>query len=192
MDLRKKLSVFAIALFSFYFLLKVVDWFLADVSYSRGRAMADAGYLFEAEKSFRKATSLWPKEPAYHRELAVVYAHLAQVSADEEKAQFLDLTSLEAKKTLDLNPRNLLSLKSLVSTYFTLAQIDPSYQVQTENIVQRAITLCPTDPTLWYFKALVLLGEEREDQAKLALDEALRLKPDYVKAKEAKDLLPVL
>lgn len=192
MDLKKKLLILAIILFSFFLLLKVADWLRADISYSRGRAMADAGYLFEAEESFLQAIRLWPNEPAYHREMAAVFARLAQVSAEEEQEQLLDLASQEAGKSLNLNPLNLLTLKSLVSTYFTLAQIDSSYWIQTEDIVQRAINLCPTDPTLWYFKALVLLGEERFDEAKTALDEALRLKPDYVKAKEARELLPVL
>jgi len=190
MDLKRKFLILAVTLFAFLFLLKIVDWFRADASYTRGRAMADAGYLFDAEESFRKATCLWPKEPAYHRELAAVYARLAQVSAEEEQPQLLGLANQEAEMALNLNPRNLLTLKSLVSTYFTLAQIDPVYQTQTEDVVQRAINLCPTDPTLWYFRSLIFLGEGRLDEAGLALDEALRLKPDYARAKEAQELLP--
>jgi len=184
----KEFLVLAIIFSAFFLLLGVVTWFRADMAYARGVALADAGYLYGAESSLQAATTLWSAEPAYHRELAAVYSRLALV-AGEQRAHYAELAAREAARSLKLNSRNILTLKSLVSTYFNLSHASPVYRIQVENIVQQAIDLCPTDPVLWYFKALVLLSAEKPVEARAALDRALVLKPDYAKAQEVRDSL---
>ena len=192
MDLKRKFSILVIVLLSSFLFFRIVSWFLADVSYARGRALADAGYLFEAEKSFLRAIRLWPAEPAYHRELAAVYARLAQVSVGEGQKQLLELAGREAERALNLNPQNLLTLKSLAPTYFVLAKVEPALQSRTEALVEQAIGLCPTDPVLWYLRGIVLLGGGERDEAQRSFEEALRLRPNYIKAREAVNALSEL
>ena len=187
MSSRKIFSISAVILFALSTLLTIVNWVRADVGYARGRGLADLGYVVEAGGHFEKAASFWPQEPAYHRELAAVYARLSQVSVGKERKQFLELASWEAEKALNLNP-----LKSLIPTYFALAGIEPTLQFQTESLVEQAIGLCPTDPVVWYLKGMVLLGRKERWEAKLAFEEALRLKPDYGKAREALDAISAL
>ena len=182
MDLKKKVFILAIVLFSFFFLLRTADWLRADVAYAQGRGLASAGYLLAAQESLEKATRLWPEEPAYHRELAAVYARLAQVSADEKQEPLVAKVATESQVARDLNPHNLLTLKSLIPTYFALSQLDPSYSEAVAEVVQQATDLCPTDPTLWYFQSLVSLDQGDAQAAIVAAARALELKPDYPEA----------
>ena len=154
--------------------------------------LADAGYVTEAGMAFEKAIDLRPAEPAYHRELAAAYVRLARVPEVGERGIWFEAAQREAERAWELNPNNLLTLKSLIPTYFALAKIDPALQFRAESLLEQAINLCPTDPVLWYFKGIVLLGGGERGKAPAAFEEALRLKPDYGKAREARDALLAL
>lgn len=173
-------------------LILVGRWFFADVEYSRGRALGDYGLTEAAIRRLNRAVKLWPWEPAYHRELAGVYAQAAAAVEGEPRSRFLVRAADEANTAFNLNPRNLLTLKSLTATYFALAQTNPVFRAEALSVVAQALVLCPTDPTLWYYQGLVLGDGGELPGARSALDRALQLKPDYVKAQEAKKLMGVL
>lgn len=160
-------------------LLGVAAWFRADMAYAQGRGLADIGYPAEAKISLATAVRWWPWEPAYQRALAGVNADLAEISSDDDCGGFLMAADRAGQRAWHLNPRNLLTLKSLIHMYFSLAMLDDQYVARLESLIQPSLTLCPSDPILWYYQALFLATNERTTEALSAVNRALDLKPDY-------------
>lgn len=154
--------------------------FLADLKYARGRVLAQRGYMAQSVWVLEQATNLWPWEPRYYKDLARGHAVLAKVGANAD--DFSIYASQEADRAVQLNPQNLVTLKSVISTYYILAQIDSRYQEELEKYVTQALNLCPTDPNLWYLSALSYSLAGERSKAKLAIEQALKLKDPYPEA----------
>lgn len=172
----KKFALIVLLLFIVYCSLFIVDLFHADVSFNSGEKFSRYGLYEIAAEDYRKALSLNPREPRYHRELASALAKLGEVEEAER----------EAEVAYTLNPKNSLTIRSLISTYNDLADIDPQYQTRAEELIAEAINQQPTNPQLYYEQALILFKAEKGEEALAALQKALELKPDY---QTAKDLL---
>ena len=63
--------------------------------------------------------------------------------------------------------------------YLSLAQIDPQYYQLTLDTLLRATQLAPTDPKLLYNIGLLYIQLDNLSQAKIALRQAIDLKPNY-------------
>ena len=159
----------------------VVGWFGADYHYAEGRLYAEAGYIAAAVEHLEKAVQWWPWEPAYHRELARAYLRLLPVVNDSEQALVIDWSAQHLEKALQLNPQNMITLKTVIPAFWSLAKIDENYRARVIFLVEHAVKLCPTDPVLWYLQGVVL-ADSQPDLAQLSFGKALSLKPDYEKA----------
>lgn len=183
MDLKRGVFISVIIFCGAFLLAGVVSWFRADVFYARGRALADSGHLVRGALVLEKAIGFWKFEPAYHRELAAVYARLAAAYSQEKEDKFIKFASQEAERAYQLNPRNMLTLKSLITTNYALSQLDPRYRERTEFLLGKALERSSTDPTLWYFKGVVYSGFGQDSEAKESLRKALELRPNYPEAR---------
>ena len=171
---KKKLALAAIFLITFYCLVFVLNLFRADASFDRGEQATRYGLYGVAAENYQRAIVLNSREPRYHRELAYALAKLGAVKA----------AAGEAEMAYNLNPKNSLTVRSLVSTYVDLADLDSKYLARAEELVTKATAQQPTNPQLYYEQALILLKSEKDEEAVKALQKALELKKDYTKARE--------
>ena len=172
--LWKKLALVGVLLFSVYCSLFIVDLFRADVSFNTGEKMQRYGLYKAAAEYYQRAINRNPREPRYHRELASVLAKAGMVEGAEQ----------EAEVAYNLNPKNSLTVRSLIATYVALADIDPKYLTRAEELITEAVDQQPTNPQLYYEQALILFKAKKDEEAVEALQKAVELKPDYQKARE--------
>ncbi len=170
----RKLALIAVLLFTIYGLLITANLFFADVSFDTGERAKRYGLYETAARYYQEAIGRNWREPRYHRELASVLAGLGMV----ERA------TQEAEIAYTQNPKNSLTIRSLIATYVGLADIDPKYLTRAEELTIEAISQQPTNPQLYYEQALVFFKAGKDDKAKSTLERALELKPDYQKARE--------
>lgn len=170
----KTFALTAIVLITICCLLFALNLFLADVSFNDGEKFSRYGLYEIAVEDYRRAISLNPREPRYHRELAAVLAKLGEVKEAEREAEI----------AYNLNPKNSLTVRSLISTYTELSDIDPKYLIRAEELIAESIAWQPTNPQLYYEQSLILLKANKNEEASGALQKALELKPDYSKAQD--------
>lgn len=181
----KHLNLTAVLLLTVYCSLFTVNLFRADVFFNSGEKFSRYGLYEMAAEYYQKATSLNSSEPRYHRELANVLAALAQgEESREERVALIDKAEREAELAYQLNPKNSLTVRSLISTYIDLADFDSQYQTRAEELITEAIAWQPTNPELYYEQSLILFKAGKDKEALTALQKALELKPDYQKARE--------
>jgi len=170
----KKLALVVLLLFIVHCSLFVVDLFRADAFFNTGEKMQRYGLYEVAAGYYQRAINHNSREPRYHRELAAVLARLGMT----------DRAAGEAEIAYDLNPKNSLTIRSLISTYVDLASIDSRYLARAEELIAEAVDQQPTNPQLYYEQALIFLKAEKDEEAARALQKSLELKPDYQKARE--------
>lgn len=180
LPLWKKLGLVAIVLLTIYSLLLTINLFRADAAFNNGEKFRRYGLYEVATEYYREAISLNPREPRYHRELAYVLANLGKIEEAKREAEF----------AYNLNPKNSLTVRSLISTYVELSDFDQKFQTRAEELMLKAIAWQPTNPQLYYEQALILLKGGKSEEAVEALQKVLELKPDYQKARELLETFP--
>lgn len=161
-------------LVTIYCLLFTIDLLRADITFNSGESFSRYGFYERAAEEYREAIVLNPREPRYHRELAYTLTKLQKVKEAER----------EAETSYHLNPKNSLTVRSLISTYVELADIDPQYLTRAEKLIAAATAQQPTNPELYYQQALIFFKGKKEEEAVVALQKSLELKPDYQKPRE--------
>lgn len=152
----KKVIIYLIA---GYLLLATFKYWLADYYYAQGYA--------------QRAVELNPYEPSYRVLLAETYIKLGNIiKADSELSSALG------------TGRNIKILKQVASSYGEMGAINSYYYQREQEILMRAGALAPTDPQIFYNLALSYLKSGNLQEARNALEKALKLKPDYEKAGE--------
>ena len=178
-----------VLLSTIYILYSIIQLWYADTLFARGQKEADRGNLVEAYNLLFSASSLNPIEPLYRSELASVAATTATaldtISSDEAtlSARLKNEAVFETQTILRSNPKNISFWKSAVTTYFELSSLDKKYIEDTLKAADKAISLSPTDPKLYYTKSLILKAMGKKEEAIEQLKKALELKPNYVDAK---------
>ncbi len=168
-----------------YLLYSIFQLWYADTLFTKGQAASDAGNPGRAYNSLSTAVELNPYEPFYKSELAFAAAAAAASLKETDatlSAQLKDEAVLLTDEVLKISPRNVSFLRTAVRTYFELATLDKIYIEKTLQTLDTTINFAPTDPKLYYNKALVLetLGK-KEEQVQM-LTKAIRLKPNYLEA----------
>lgn len=187
---KKWLLLFAILIATFSCLVYIWKILLADIAFSRAEALKDLGLYEQAITEFQKAIRLNFYEPRYHRELAYNWAILALSTQDTSiKENYINQATKEAQTAYSLNPKNSLTLRSIINTYFELSKEKGEYQVIAEELVQEAINFIPTDPVLRYIQGKIFTQGEKYEAALNSFDEAIKLKADYREAKYAEGLV---
>lgn len=180
--IAKNTALIVVAVVAIIFLINIGKVWLADVSYARGSKYLDAGSSGKAYNDLIDATSLNPREPLYKIQLgfAAATASLALSEGDATlSAQLKNVALSETQRGLQMSPKNITLWRTAIRTYFEIAAIDPSYEQKSIDVTSYAITLAPTDPKLYYNKALILEQDGKVTEAFQAYDQTLGLKPDY-------------
>jgi len=185
---RKAYSQIAkgIVIFSvLYLLYSIIQLWSADTLFAKGNRASDAGNPGQAYNLLAEAVDLNKGEPFYRSELAFAAAQSAVALQESDATLSATLKSeadMQTAKVLKEHPNNVSFLRTAVRTYFELVVVDPTFLVKTLETLDSAINLAPTDPKLFYNKALILDAAGEKEKEVEMLQEAIRLKPNYLEA----------
>jgi putative inorganic carbon (hco3(-)) transporter len=188
--IQTKLSQITVILVGLLILNTLLNFWWGDYYFAIGSHNNEIGNPGKAYNALIQASQLNSKEPLYKSELGYAAAGAAVAMAEEDatlSAQLRDQADISTNESLQISPRNVSFLRTAIRTFYLLSSIDPTYEQKTEEILERAISLAPTDPKLLYNKSLVIGQKEgSEDQKKQylaqaisALEKAVVLKPNY-------------
>ncbi len=174
-----------VVLLTLYLLYSVVKIWTADTLFNQGQKASDLGNPGKAYNLISSALELNSSEPFYKSELAFSAAQASAALKQTDatlSAALKDEAILQISQVLKNSPKNVSFWRTAIRTYFELASLDNKYLDVTLNAVNQAINLAPTDPKLYYNKALILDSEGKKDEEIKTLEQALKLKPDYLEA----------
>lgn len=159
--------------------------FWADLTFTQAVSLSKQGFLADADLKFAEAIRHNPFEPTYRRESAfnLVQETIGTENREEQK-ELIQQTLAQAEAAFRLNPKNSLTLKSLLRTYYALARIDPRFETQVQQFAEKVTKLAPTEPRAFYDAALIFSYLGQDETSLRYVEEALNLKPDYPEAKE--------
>ena len=168
-----------------YLLYSIFQLWYADTLFTKGGRASDAGNPGRAYNFLVAASQLNNGEPFYKSELSFAAAQAAVSLADSDatlSAALKDEALIQIDEVLKESPKNISFLRTAVRTYFELSTIDETFTDKTLQILDLSIKLAPTDPKLYYNKALILESMGKKDEEIKALEQAIELKPNYLEA----------
>lgn len=130
------------------------------------------GMLTDAERYLKRAIELNPYMPKYH----LHYSDLL-IKKGMGKESLEEFTKAEALEPV------------APGAYFAhglLLAKHGEYLMAVKQL-EKAAALNPTDPSVHYYLAAACIGADLDEQAVTELEEALRLKPDYIEARQLLD-----
>ncbi len=157
-----------------YFILPIIliypmQLFFADLSYTKGKNLLDAGQPGKALPLLQRASAARPGLDLYHATLGEAFIALGQ----KDPA----LTQVDINRRQ--NPYHLNYYKSRAKVYLTLASIEPSFHQQAAEELEKSRQLAPTDPKLAYNLGLVYTRMDDIKKAESNLEDSITLKPNY-------------
>ncbi len=170
-----------------YLLFSIFKLWYADTIFKKGQNAIEAGSAGKAYNLLSAAKELNRDEPFYRSELAYSAA-AASAALEQIDATLSAVLKDEALEHLDSvlkqSPNNVSFWRTAIRTYFELSSLDKKYVDETLKALDQAIKLAPTDPKLYYNKALILETLDKKDEAIKAFKQAINLRPDYLEAKQ--------
>ncbi len=167
---------------SCYLLLNLGRLWLADTYFAKGEAYSDSDNAGQAYNNLATAAALNPQEPYYRSELGFSAAAAALAIKDDDSTTSGELKNQaiqETNQVLTTDPKNTSFWRTAIRTYFELSGLDKNYTQKTLDTIDHTISLAPTDPKLYYNKAIILGQDNRNKEAIEVLQKAIALKPDY-------------
>ncbi len=174
-----KVMVIFVTLYLIYGVFKL--W-TADSLFAKGERASELGNPGRAYNLISQAIDLNSSEPFYKSELAFSAAQAATALKESDatlSGQLKDEAVYQINQVLNSSPKNVSYWRTAIRVYFELSSLDNKYLNTTLNTVDKTISLAPTDPKLYYNKALVLDTLGKKDEEIKTLQQALKLKPDY-------------
>lgn len=180
-------------LFSAFCLLKLAQFWYADVLYARGGRELKQGYAQQTFTDLQHASQLNPNEPVIRSELGYAASLLATLAQKEKKTdltnQLVTLSLKESTLALSASPKNLNFWKNQVKVYYVLSELDPQFLQPALETLLRAIDLAPTDAKLWYNLGVLYTKIGQTEKAIETLEKTVELKENYQEDRYALALL---
>lgn len=179
------IAITFIVFLTLYYTVSVVKLWVTDLYFSTGSRYSDAGNAGRAYNALSEAAGINPKEPFYKSELGFAAAASAVALKDSDatlSARLKDEAIADTQDALKISPKNVSFWRSAIRTYYQLASLDKSFYQKTVETVEQTIALAPTDPKLYYNKAVILGQMDQNNEAIAALNKAVELKPNYREA----------
>ncbi|MGB9637303.1 MAG: O-antigen ligase family protein, partial [Microgenomates group bacterium] len=178
---------------TFYLLLATVNYWRADFFYAKSQKFAKQGNYPESYQNLYRAKNLFPNEPVYLSEISAVTANLALMAAEQKQSspagELENLAISYSEQAKNISPKNLNVLKTRVRVFYLLSLIKPAYLTEAVDTLLESMKLAPTDPKLVYNLGLLYAKMNNSSLAIQTIEKAIQLKPDYVDARNALELL---
>lgn len=192
-DKGKKTALTLLTVFAFYLVFLVLRYWYADLSYSKGKRLNDAGDPVSAREYLLRAKDLSPNEAIFWEELADSTAETAILlfeDGQEEKAtQAAKQAIKESEMAIKLSPKNVNLKRSQASMFIKLSTIDEEYLLGARQTLIEAAALAPTDAHLYYNLGLTEARLGNLEDSKRVLRYAVEIKQNYRDARLALALL---
>ena len=183
-----------------FLIVQVGKYYLADIQYAKANSYLSQSRYSQAFESLISTVKL-KHEHVYEDKLSYTLAnlaYLANISKEQNLTKkLIGLSDAYNKKSLKASPQNVLYWKTRAKNYYLFYQITQNKKEMDEAIqsLKLAKEISPTDPKIDQSLALfyLVLSESTKDsklkendrkQAKSYINEALKLKPDFVDALE--------
>lgn len=166
-------------------LLNITGVWYADTNYKKGVDFVDTGNVTSGYNYLIRAAIQNPNEPLYRSELGFAAAGSALLYQQSDATLAGELKNeavIQTERALSISPKNLSLHRTAVRTYYQLSALDPKFLDRALQEIDLAISLAPTDPKLYYNKALILGNSNKKEDAIKILAEVIALKPNYREA----------
>lgn len=155
----------------------------ADKAFASGYRLARAGQYAQAYTAINKALALQTTEPLYSDEASGTLAALALAfSKQNDGTSAAELTGraiAASNQAISVSPHNVNFWKTRTKVYYTLSEIDPTWNKQAIEALEKGIALSPNDPKLYYNLAILQGRQDADEKAVELLIQAKKLKPNY-------------
>lgn len=138
-----------------------------DKAFRKGNDEFQKGNFTEAEKAYREALSLEPKEPIYLYNLAIT---LIRQNKDDEALTYL-------QQMLEIQPNSYSANKAMAEIYSRKSNFE-----EAGKYYKKAVEVSPTDPDAFYNLGACLKNTGDYKGAMSAFEKATELKPDFADA----------
>lgn len=156
---------------------------MADRQFASAYRQARGGQYAQAYTAINQARSLQPSEPLYDDEASGTLAALALVFAKQNDAtaaaNLADQAIAASNRAIAVSPQNVNFFKTRTKVYYTLSEIDPGWNKQAIEALEKALELSPNDPKLFYNLAILYGRNDEDEKAVELLTRAKELKPNY-------------
>ena len=191
----QKIMILIFLVSTFYLLLSLSKYYLADIKYARGDNFSKIGEYQKATQLLNDANN-FKYEHVYEDKLSYVLANIAFIASyqkENDLAKKMIQTSDELnRKSLKASPKNVMYWKTRAKNYYLFYQITLHAKDLNAAIdaLQEAERYSPTDPKIPYSLAVFysLLEDETKDANKKLqfqqfslqeIEKSIDLKPDY-------------
>lgn len=159
------------------------NYWYADTLFASGYRYNRSGLYTKALPFLASSAKASPYEPSYHDELAQTYAGLSAEAFENKNAtdaaRLSTLAIRESDKALSTSPKNVNFYKTRTKVFYTLSVLNPEYNNEAVKSLQKAITLSPNDPKIYYNLAILLGRQNESSEAIPNLLVAKKLKKNY-------------
>lgn len=175
--------LFAFVLATLSLLFGLYRFWRADTFYATGNRLGRSGQNPQAQQLDSQAIALNPGEPVYHDDLSSVLASLSLSAAQEKNATLAaDLAKrslAESNIAITTSPQNVNFWKTRTKLFYTFSSFDPTLNTSAIQALEKAQTLSPNDPKIYYNLAILYGRDGNNDKALELLNKAKTLKADY-------------
>lgn len=173
----------SIGIITFFVILLLVRMWIGDKTFALGYRLNKSGQIPSAYSYVTEAIQYNPDEPLYHDERSTILSLLALAAFQNNQAtlasELADMAILENDTALSISPNNVNFWKSRTKLFYTISSIRETYINDAITAVQMALTYSPYDPKIMYNLAILWGYAGAEDKSIEALEETIRLKPNY-------------
>lgn len=155
----------------------------ADTLYAAGNRLGRSGQNAQAQTFDAQAITLNPEEPVYHDDLSSVLASLSLAAAEGKNAtlaaELAKRSLAESSIAITTSPQNVNFWKTRTKLFYTFSAFDPTLNAAAIQALEKAESLSPNDPKIYYNLAILYGRDGNNDKALELLKQAKILKPNY-------------
>ena len=186
---KEKFGIILVLLLGSYFLFSVARYWLADFSFSKGKAYNDGNDPVTGRTSLVRAISLSPNEAIFWDEIsqsdALIAVALGETGEDKEATNYALAATDESAKAVSLSPANLNLKRNRANLFIKLSSLDPSYLEKARDTLLDAVTYAPTEAKLYFNLGLTYARLGELDKSLSIFEKTVRMKSNYYDARLA-------